>query len=254
MTPALAELGTALAFFSRIRVPAAFTGEPLTRAVAMVPLAGVLIALPAGLVMLLADLLGAAPLVAAVLAVITAIVVTGALHEDGLADCADGFWGGAEPVRRLEIMRDSRIGSYGVLALVGAVLLKVAILESALAAGSGTALLMLLAAASAGRAVALYPWVGLPPARRDGLAVGIGRPTIPTFRRAILIAVLATAVLVAWWAPVGFMLASVAAAAASKACATLAEHKVGGHTGDVIGATVVVSELTYLLVLTMWTS
>lgn len=253
MMPALAELATALAFYSRIRVPAPLAGEPLDRAVALAPLAGVLVALPAGLLMLVAHLFGASPLVAAVLAVVAALVVTGALHEDGLADCADGFWGAPEPVRRLEIMRDSRVGTYGVLALVSAVLLKVALLANALEAGAGFALLALLAAGSAARAVALYPWVGLPPARRDGLAVHIGRPTIATFRRAVLLAIVATGILVAWWAPLGFVLAGVASAGAAKACATLAERKVGGHTGDVIGATVVVSELTYLLVLTMWT-
>ncbi len=253
MNPLLPQFATALAFYSRIKVPAELPRAPLASAVALAPLAGLAVALPAGLVLVALHGLGASALVAAVLATATTIVLTGALHEDGLADCADGFWGGADAARRLEIMRDSRIGSYGVLALVGAVLLKVAILASAVASSPLFAMLMLLASAAASRAVALYPWVGLVPARRDGLAVAIGRPTIATFRRAIVIAAAATAILVAWWAPVGFVLAAVAAAGAAKACATLADHKIGGHTGDVIGATVVVADMTYLLVLTMWT-
>lgn len=253
MNPLLPQFVTALSFYSRIKVPAELPRAPLAGAVALAPLAGVAIALPAGLVLLVLHWLGASALVAAVLATATMIVLTGALHEDGLADCADGFWGGADAARRLEIMRDSRIGSYGVLALVVAVLLKVAILASAIASSPSFAVLVLLASAAASRAVALYPWVGLVPARRDGLAVAIGRPTIATFRRAIFIAAAVTVLLVTWWAPIGFVLAAVAAAGAAKACATLADHKIGGHTGDVIGATVVVADMTYLLVLTMWT-
>lgn len=253
MSDPLAQFATALAFFSRARVPEVLARAPLVEAVAMAPLAGVAIALPAGLLMLVAHLLGASAMVAAVLAVAAMLVVTGALHEDGLADCADGFWGGADPARRLEIMRDSRVGSYGVLALVVAVLFKVALLASAMAASPTLAVLAFCASAGVARAVALYPWAGLMPARRDGLTVSIGRPTIATFRRAILLAIVASALLVAWWAPVGFVLAGLAAAGAAKACAVLADAKIGGHTGDVIGATVVVADLTYLMVLTMWT-
>ena len=247
-------IATAVAFYSRLPVPAALVGGSLKDAVAMAPIAGVAVALPAALVLLLADLFGASPLVAAVLAALTLIVVTGALHEDGLADCADGFWGGAEPDARLAIMRDSRVGTYGVLALVGAVLLKVAVLQSAIAAaGAGYAALMLMAAAAAARAVALYPWVGLGPARRDGLDASIGRPGAGAFRHAVLIALVVTALLVAWWAPLGFLLAALVAAATARGCASLAERKIGGHTGDVIGATVIAADMTYLLALTIWT-
>ncbi|MEO1105427.1 MAG: adenosylcobinamide-GDP ribazoletransferase, partial [Pseudomonadota bacterium] len=188
------------------------------------------------------------------LAVVTLLVVTGALHEDGLADCADGFWGGGTTERRLDIMRDSRIGTYGVLALISAVLLKVAVMQSAIAAGPLFGALTLVAAAVAARAVALYAWVGLPPARTDGLAVGIGRPTIASFRSAVLVAIAMTALLVAWWAPIGFIVAALAAAVAAKTCASIAERKIGGHTGDVIGASVVTSDLLYALALTMWTA
>lgn len=252
MNPRVHEIATAVAFYSRLPVPAGLTGAELSRAVAMAPLAGVVVALPAALVLWVAAFLGASALVAAVLGTLTLVVLTGALHEDGLADCADGFWGGTTAERRLEIMRDSRIGSYGVLALVGAVLLKVALLAEVAAVSPFGAALVMLAAAAAGRAVALFPWVGLSPARRDGLAVSIGRPGAGVFRRAIFLALALTALLVAWWAPFGFLLAGLAAAGAAKGCASLAEAKIGGHTGDVVGATVIVAELTYLLVVTIW--
>ncbi|MEM8662531.1 MAG: adenosylcobinamide-GDP ribazoletransferase, partial [Pseudomonadota bacterium] len=181
------------------------------------------------------------------------IIVTGALHEDGFADCADGFWGGSDPERRLAIMRDSRIGTYGVLALVGAVLLKAAALQTAVAASPGFAALTLLGGAAAARAVALYPFVALPPAREDGLAVAIGRPTVKRFREALIIAIIITAALTVWWAPLGFVVAGVATAAVVKAFSEVSERKIGGHTGDVIGASVVLADLTYIATLTMWT-
>ncbi len=219
----------------------------------MAPVAGVVIALPAAILMLLAHAMGALPLLSASLAVVAMIVATGALHLDGLADCADGFWGGASRARRLEIMHDSRVGTYGVLALVAAVLLKVAILATALSGGALFAALSLMASAAAARAVALYAWTGLGPARTDGLAVTVGRPTVATFRNALIVAIATTALLTVWWAPLGFVLAAMAAAGAAKGCASLADAKIGGHTGDVIGASIVVADLSYLLVLTIWT-
>jgi adenosylcobinamide-GDP ribazoletransferase len=72
----------------------------------------------------LAMTFGLSTLIAAGLGLTMGVVVTGAMHEDGLADCADGFWGGWEPERRLDIMRDSRLGVYGSLALILSTLLR----------------------------------------------------------------------------------------------------------------------------------
>ncbi|MEM0906194.1 MAG: adenosylcobinamide-GDP ribazoletransferase [Pseudomonadota bacterium] len=252
MIASLLALGTTLTFFSRLPVPSAFSQGRLVDDVWTVPLAGAIIALPSAAILVIADALGASHLIAAVLAVALAIIITGALHEDGLADCADGFWGGRDVERRLTIMRDSRIGTYGVLALIIAVLLKVAIIEMAVQAGAWRAAGIVIASAAATRAVALFPWVGLPPARADGLAASIGRPTLSVFRRAILLALLTTILVVGWWAPIGAALACGACAVAAKACASLAERKIGGHTGDVIGATVVVADLSYALIITIW--
>jgi len=241
-----------IGFYSRLPVPPARHVPALAEAVWAVPLAAVAVAAPAAGLLLLASLLGASSLFAATLAVAALVVVTGALHEDGLADCADGFWGGAARLRRLEIMRDSRIGTYGVLALVLAVLAKVALLAEAIEAGLATAALLLVAAAVAGRTVALYPWVGLPNAREDGLASAMGRPTTATFRRAVLLGLLVTVLLLAWRAPLGVLVAAGAAALSAKAVASLADRKIGGHTGDVIGAAVVLGDLTYLAAFTIW--
>ncbi len=87
------------------------------RAAALVPLAGIVIGLPAAVAGALAASAGLPPLVIGALVVAVAAMTTGALHEDGLADAADGLFGGRTPTRRQEIMRDSRIGSFGALAL-----------------------------------------------------------------------------------------------------------------------------------------
>lgn len=235
---------TVLGFFSRLPVPV--REGALAPAVWILPLAAVVIALPAAALALVALAVGLPGLAVAVAATLALTATTGALHEDGLADCADGFWGGGTVTRRLAIMRDSHVGTYGVLALVGAVLLKAALLDALIASGPATATTALVAAAVAGRTVALYPWVGLPPARTDGLAAAAGRPTPTHFRLALALAIALCAALTAWISPLGFVAAGVCAAAGAIGVARLADAKIGGHTGDVIGAAVIVGDLSYL--------
>src|ERR1700735_5265271 len=103
------------------------------------------------------------------------VVATGALHEDGLADVADGFGGGATRARKLEIMRDSRIGAYGAIAIALALILRVGALAAALDGGLWRACSSLLLVAALSRAAALRPLALLPPARADGAGGGGGR-------------------------------------------------------------------------------
>ncbi len=249
----LADVGAALGFFSRIPVArgAAHGAEdhrqPLAEAVRALPVAALAIALAPATLLVLAAALGFSPTVAAVLAVAALVAVTGALHEDGLADIADGFWGGRDKARILEIMRDSRIGTFGTLALVLASLLRVALLaEAVTAAGAGGAAILLLATAVASRTVLLYPWVALPPARRDGLAVAYGAPRLAVFRVAVATGLVLSAVLVVPFTLAGFLAGVVAAAAAASLVARLADARIGGHTGDVLGATQQLGEIAFL--------
>jgi adenosylcobinamide-GDP ribazoletransferase len=246
MTPLLDDLGTVVGFYSRLPAPTARHGLRVADAIGALPLAAVIIALPAALVLVVLLWLGASPAVTALVAAATLVAVTGALHEDGLADCADGLFGGTSPERRLDIMRDSRIGTYGVLALLFAVGLKVALLAELMVLGALPSAALLVAAAVAGRTVALYPWVGLPNARGEGLAASAGRPHAAAFRRALLLAVVVTALLTVWISPLGFVVAAILAAAGAKGVASLADRLIGGHTGDVIGAAVIVGDLLYL--------
>ncbi|MDZ7905514.1 MAG: adenosylcobinamide-GDP ribazoletransferase [Cypionkella sp.] len=134
----IADLQLALMLLTRL--PAGHLAQagdppPLARAVWAYPIVGALVGAMGAGVLVGAATLGLAPSIAATLALAVCILATGGLHEDGLADVADGFGGGQDRARKLEIMRDSRIGSYGTLALILSLALRVQIL----AAFAGTA-------------------------------------------------------------------------------------------------------------------
>ena len=169
---------------------------------------------------------------AAFWALAAATLITGALHEDGLADTADGFGGGRTVERKLAIMRDSRIGSFGGLAL----LFSLAIRGTTLAL-SPHPLRALVAASVLGRAAMLLPLLLLRPARNDGLAHALGAARPATALAGLVLA--APALL---WAPG----AGCAAFAASLALTALAARQVGGMTGDVLGAAEQVAECACL--------
>ena len=110
------DIATATALLTRLPVP--FTADRAAAAAWAYPVTGLFVATLAAAVASLALAFGLPPALAAGLVLAIQVIVTGAMHEDGLADSADGLWGGWTRARRLEIMRDSRIGTYGVLALV----------------------------------------------------------------------------------------------------------------------------------------
>ncbi|PZX16031.1 cobalamin-5'-phosphate synthase [Palleronia aestuarii] len=174
------------------------------------------------------------------LAVVT--FLSGAMHEDGLADTADGLWGGWTRERRLEIMRDSRIGSYGVLALVFVTGLRWVALTALVTAGVGGP--ALIAAATLSRAT-MAPIARLPQARTDGLSAGTGRPT-PSACLAGLVLALCTAILL--FGPPG-LVPALAAVTAAMALGFLAHVKIGGQTGDILGATQQMAEVAAFLAL-----
>jgi len=173
--------------------------------------------------------------VSALLAVAAGVLVTGGLHEDGLADLADGFGGGRERERKLEIMRDSRIGSYGVLAL--AIVLGLKVQAMAGVAGSAPPLWPFVALAAGSRFAMLAVLEVLPPARADGLghAAGQAGGWRPWAGLAVALAVL----LPLGGAALGLVAAM---ALAAVAMAALAKRQIGGQTGDVLGAVQQVSD------------
>ena len=177
----------------------------------------------------------------AVFALIGSVMVTGALHEDGLADCADGFWGGHGPKRRLNIMKDSAIGVYGTSALILSFALRAICMVEIINAGA-TLWIIPLYAISRSWMVGLM-WY-MPNAREDGMAVHVGKPPIQA---------VATAILITLTVAIGFGMTALIASAATVIGAyfvyTTAMQKIKGYTGDVLGAAQIISEITGLLVI-----
>ncbi|MBV9813999.1 MAG: adenosylcobinamide-GDP ribazoletransferase [Acetobacteraceae bacterium] len=165
---------------------------------------------------------------------------TGALHEDGLADAADGLGGGADRARKLAIMRDSRIGSFGALALALSVLARATALAEIDRPGA------LVVVAVLGRAAMVLPLALLPPARADGMAAGLAAP--PPAACALAFAV-AVATAFAWCPPGQAAVALAAASLGALAVTALARRQLGGQTGDVLGAAEQVAECAAFTVL-----
>ncbi len=227
---ALADLRAALGLLTRLplRYP---TATPRGAAAAWAyPVAGVIIGVMAGMVAGLSLFLGLTPAVAAALTLAAQAMLTGAMHEDGLADSADGLWGGWDKVRRLEIMKDSHIGSYGVLALILVTLARWSALSALLATGSHFGTIIAVAALSRAPMAVLMAW--LPNARATGLSQLVGRPTPKVAGLAVLIGVAVGLVLTGWNA-VGMV---AFAGLVTLGLGLTARAKIGGQTGDILGA------------------
>lgn len=232
-----ADLGACLGFLTRLPLPAGLPFVPLADAMRAFPIAGALIGAAAGLALSAFAALGLPGLVAAGLTLAGLAVLTGALHEDGLADTADGFGGGRSLERKLAIMRDSHIGTYGVLALVLGLLVKAASL-AAIAHSPPLHVVALLAASGAlSRAIIVWFMASTPPARQDGVARAAGQPSDFTSRSALLSGgAIAFVLLLASQGLVPALLIVGAGAAAAGLFRLLSLRQIGGHSGDACGA------------------
>lgn len=230
MTRTVRLAAVAVQFLTRVPVPAVDVAEGDLRSASMFfPAVGVLVA-GTGIAVRAGTQWALGVPVATVLALVAMVAVTGAFHEDGLADTVDGVWGGWTPERRLEIMRDSRLGTYGTVALVGVLALRGALLMGVDLAGFAR---LALAGHVTGRAagVALS---GLLPAARDqghgAQAAGALGPGGALVAAGTTLAVLG-AVAGGWfWVPL------VAAAVPVGLVRRLVRRRLGGLTGDVLGA------------------
>ena len=235
------ELRTGLAFCTRLPVTAPATAS-LAQAAWTFPVVGALVGAIGALVYWLADGLSLPPFVSATLAVAATALVTGCLHEDGLADTADGFGGGGTKDRKLEIMRDSRTGTYGVVALIVSFLLRAGAIASL--AGPGLAAAALIAAHAGGRAALPLFMRAVPNAREDGLSARMGTP--PTGPSSI--AALVGLVLLMLFLGVGTgLVAALLVVVGLIVVARLSLKQIGGQTGDVLGAVEQTSEILILL-------
>ena len=205
------------------------------------PLVGLVVGVLAGAAGWIAQGLGAG--VAAGIVLILQALLTGAMHEDGLADTADGLWGGWTRERRLEIMKDSHIGSYGVLALLLVTLVRWSALAALIAGGQWAAL---IAAGTLSRAPMAVMMALMPNARGAGLSQAVGRPAFGTALVALVLALVVATLLVG---PVATLMATMLAALPCAALALTARAKLGGQTGDILGAAQQLAEAAVLAAL-----
>lgn len=240
----IAETRLALAFLTRLplKLRPEIASLPVGAAVRAFPLIGILVGAIGALVYAASDLLGMSPTVSSLLAIGAMVLLTGGLHEDGLADSADGL-AGTTREKALAIMRDSRIGTYGVMALF--FILSLRVVAVSYAGSSIEAACLLIAGAAGSRAVIPALMYMLPPARREGLGWSAGHPDR---RRVVDAGALgAVIVVVALW-PIYWGLLAIAVATAAGALVTwLARRRLGGQTGDVLGAAQQLAETSILL-------
>lgn len=227
----LRDIAACLGFYTRLPVRAA-PARSFAAAQWAAPVAGAVVGLASGLLLWLCLALGLPHALAAVFALAFGIALTGALHEDGLADVADGFGGGRTRDQKLEIMKDSRLGSYGALALVLSALARWSALVALAGAAPLTMVLALTAAHAASRAPIPLFMLRLPSARTGGLADGVGRMDGKTAAVALALGF----VLLFASSPVFALVAALSVAVLFYFLERLAKRQIGGHTGDVLGA------------------
>jgi len=247
---ALVDLPAALGLLTRLPIPV--DGEAAVargaRAAWAWPLAGGVVGLLAGGLAWAALLAGLPPAIAALLALALQVAITGAMHEDGLADSLDGLWGGWTRERRLDIMKDSHIGAFGVTGLVLSFALRWQILVHLIGAGLSP-ITILVALAAASRVAMVVLMAALPHARDTGLSATVGRPGPATTALAVGLGLgIAGAALGVHAVPL-----ALAMALAGAGWAIVAMRRIGGQTGDILGAGQQVAEMAggiLLLILT----
>ena len=239
------DLLVAVMFLTRLplRSSSPWQDGDLASSVIMFPIVGGLLGLLGGGVYLTSSAIGLPPFLSASITLAVLIAVTGALHEDGLGDVADGFGGGRTKDDKLRIMRDSRLGSYGVLALGLSLIFRI----TALAALThpSTVAAALIATGALSRAAMPIAMTVMSQARQDGLAAKTGRPHPGRAVAAAIIAVLIAGVCLPW--PEAFIVIAISSLGACL-CLLLARQQIGGITGDVLGALQQTSEIAGLIV------
>ena len=247
--PKVQDILTAVGLLTRVPVPYVehdTTNRPEASTWAY-PVAGLVVALLALIVGSVAKWFGLGAEIIAALMLTVMVICTGAMHEDGLADSADGLWGGWTQDRRLEIMKDSRIGTYGVIALVLGLLIRWIALTALVENGVMWAGVIVAAVTSRVPMVALMHL--MTNARGKGLSASVGRPDKTTLGYAVIIGLAVSALFTGLAViPLFIFLCAISAA-----CYAIANTKIGGQTGDILGASQQLAEITALIVLASFT-
>ena len=188
------------------------------------------------------DWAGISPELAAGLVLFASVMLTGAMHEDGLADTVDGLWGGWDKIRRLEIMKDSQIGAYGVIALILSLGLRWGAIAALIRADNFVAL---IAVGVLSRLPMVLMMVTMENARSDGLSASVGR----VGKGAVWVAFVLGGGLAAALLGSAVIGVIVGIAISTLVLARIAQRKIGGQTGDILGASQQVAEVVALIIL-----
>ncbi|USG62291.1 adenosylcobinamide-GDP ribazoletransferase [Sneathiella marina] len=233
-----------LVFLTRLPISLRFSFDmgALRTASRCFPIIGIIVGGLSGAVFLVAIAIDLPALLSAFLAIASQALLTGALHEDAIGDVADGFGGGTTRLEKLEIMHDSRVGTYAVLALIFVIGMKVVALSSAISPMMIFAILV--SAATVSRALMTWGMYLMPSARTDGLSHSAGRPPILAPLSATVIAVLVAIVSLGNLIGATALLVAIISAAL---VGIIAYRQIGGQTGDVLGAIQQISELGFII-------
>jgi len=240
--PALvSDISAAFSLLTRIPVPVdhALAGKRAAHATWAYPLVGAVLGLIAGIIGCLLSWFGAPANIAALVALITLVILSGGLHEDGLADCADGFGGAFEKTRRLEIMKDSRIGAFGAIALILFLMGRAGTMDALITSAFIPTLMAVGAASRLPMVLAMY---AMPNARGSGLASTVGKPPETSLIIAIISTLLICFVMFGLSGIFLFGWAMISAIIMG----WIAQRSIGGYTGDVLGAMQQCAELAAL--------
>ncbi|MGC6517028.1 MAG: adenosylcobinamide-GDP ribazoletransferase [Candidatus Puniceispirillaceae bacterium] len=241
--PKLAEIGSAAVFLTRLPVPQSLFKShfpSLQQSLWAFPLIGLIIGAIGSGAYGLSLILGLSNWLSAIFAITAMVIATGGLHEDGLADLADGFGSHKGPEEIARIMKDSVIGSYGTLALILMISAKISVIASV----PFSALIFLLPFACAiGRSFVIIAMMTTPLSPYASLGKSLSKPDVSVFIPALIIACIGAITL-----PVGSFLSGIIAAfIAFIILRNLAMRKIQGLTGDVMGALIILTELSFMI-------
>ncbi len=218
-----------------------WVAERAARAVWAFPVVGAILGLAAGLTAHVLSWIGVPPGICVVAAMAVLVLSTGALHEDGLADSADGLGPNVAQEKRFEIMADSRIGTFGAVALILAFLAR----WNGYVCFDGWGLTAtLVATAALSRGMIVVAMFVLPPAKPDGLSAGLGQPIINTAFLTVGLALMIGFFTLGW----SVILVAFATAIGAVPVLLLANNRLGGQAGDILGAVQITSEVAALAI------
>ena len=233
-------------FFTRIPVTWSKLSDEtpdLARASWAFTLVGFTVGLLSGLIGDIFLILGLTPLLSCIIAIAFNIFITGALHEDGLADVADGFGGGGSSEKITEIMHDSRLGTYGVIALIVGLSIRIGIVISLVELGYSLVVVLSIGFAS-GKLAILYTRAFFNPSDLANLGYSLG--SIPNINLVIATAIWGIPILI--FIPIlGSLLGVVFVSFLIYFGGLRSEQKLGGITGDILGAIAFLGEIMFLL-------